>query len=53
VSESTVLSFISQVRTSGAKGKSLIITIPKEVVDVLKLAEQDYCKFSIEKIKMK
>jgi hypothetical protein len=52
VSESKALSFIAQLRTSGAKGGSLIITIPKEIVDILKLNERDYCKFVIEKVKV-
>jgi hypothetical protein len=52
VSESKVLSFIAQLRTSGAKGGSLIVTIPKEIVEILKLNERDYCKFIIEKIKV-
>jgi len=52
VTENNV-SFIAQIRTSGAKGKSLILTIPKEVVTILKLKEGDYAKFTVEKISMK
>jgi antitoxin component of MazEF toxin-antitoxin module len=52
VSESKVLSFIAQIRSSGAKGQSLIVTIPKEIVEILKLQEKDYAKFMIEKLKM-
>jgi len=51
VTESNV-SFIAQIRSSGAKGKSLILTIPKEVVEVLELKEAEYAKFTIEKISM-
>jgi hypothetical protein len=51
VSESKI-SFIAQVRSSGAKGRSLILTIPKEVVDIMKLKEKDYLKASVEKIIM-
>jgi antitoxin component of MazEF toxin-antitoxin module len=51
VTESNV-SFIAQIRSSGVKGKSLILTIPKEVVEVLELKEADYAKFTIEKIAM-
>jgi len=44
------IKFVAQVRGSGAKGKSLIITIPKEVVDILKLKDRDYVKGSFEKV---
>jgi len=46
------LSFVAQVRSSGAKGKSLIVTIPKEVVDILKLKDRDYVKGNFEKVIM-
>ncbi|MEM2971906.1 MAG: hypothetical protein QW270_05735 [Candidatus Bathyarchaeia archaeon] len=50
MSENRVLSFIAQVRPSGAKKGSLIVTIPKEIVDILKLKEREYCKFTVEKV---
>jgi len=49
--ENETYTFIAQVRVSGAKGGSLIVTIPKEIVELLKLKEKDYCKFVISKIK--
>jgi len=44
--------FIATVRSSGAKGQSYIVTIPKEIVELLKLKEKDYCKFIVEKLKI-
>jgi len=49
VSENRVLSFIVKVRSSGVK--SMILTIPKEIVDILDLKEKDYVQVSIQKIK--
>jgi antitoxin component of MazEF toxin-antitoxin module len=51
MSENKTLSFIAQVRRSGAKGQSLIITIPKEIVELLDLKEKEYCQFAIQKLK--
>lgn len=50
--ENETFEFIAQLRVSGAKGGSLIITIPKEIVDLLQLKEKDYCKFTIKKLKI-
>ena len=44
------IKFVAQVRGSGAKGKSLIVTIPKEVVYLLKLKEGDYIKGNLKKV---
>ena len=49
MSENRALSFIVKVRSSGVK--SLILTIPKEIVDVLDLKEKDYVQVSIQKIR--
>jgi len=52
VSEIKVVTFFAQIRKSGAKGHSLIVTIPKEYIILLKLQEKDYCKFTMEKVKI-
>jgi antitoxin component of MazEF toxin-antitoxin module len=49
MSEEKKYSFIARVRTSGSQ--SLIITIPKDIVDLLDLKDKDYVHVSIEKIK--
>lgn len=49
--ENEIYEFIAQLRTSGAKGGSLIVTIPKEIVELLSLKEKEYCKFTIKKLK--
>jgi len=43
-------SFICQVRYGGAKGSSIILTVPKEIVEVLKLTHKEYVKVQIKKI---
>lgn len=47
----TELSFICQVRYGGAKGSSIILTVPKEIVNLMKLDHKDYVKVQIKKIK--
>jgi antitoxin component of MazEF toxin-antitoxin module len=49
MSESKVYSFIAKIRTSGSQ--SLIVTIPKDIVDLLDLKDKDYVHVSIERIK--
>lgn len=44
------LTFICQVRYGGAKGSSIILTVPKEVVNLLKLEHKDYVAVRIKKI---
>lgn len=45
------LVFICQVRYGGAKGSSIILTVPKDVVNLLKLTHKDYVTVKIKKIK--
>lgn len=47
-----IVSFIVQVRSGGGVGKSVILTIPKDVVNLLKLKSQDYVKCTIKRISM-
>jgi hypothetical protein len=49
--EKTELTFICQVRYGGAKGSSIIVTIPTEIVGLMKLTHKDYVKIQIKKIK--
>lgn len=44
------LVFICQVRYGGAKGSSIILTVPKEVVNLLKLKHKDYVTVRIKQI---
>lgn len=50
MSEETEFSFICQVRYGGAKGSSIILTVPKEIVNLIKLDHKDYVKVTIKKI---
>lgn len=45
------ISFIVQVRSGGGVGKSVIMTVPKDVVNLLKLKSQEYVKCTIKKVK--
>jgi len=45
------IAFIVQVRSGGGVGKSVILTIPKDVVTLIKLKSQDYVKCTIKKVK--
>lgn len=47
------IAFIVQVRSGGGVGKSVILTVPKDVVNLLKLKSQEYVKCTIKKISMK
>lgn len=44
------LVFIARTRSAGGKGESLIMTIPQEIVSLLKLKEKEYVKCTIKKI---
>ena len=44
------LVFIAQTRSAGGKGESLIMTIPKEIVNLMKLKDKEYVKCTIKKI---
>lgn len=44
------VSFICQVRYGGQKGSSIILTIPKDIVNLLNLKHKDYAKVTIKKI---
>jgi len=44
------LVFIAQTRSAGGRGESLLVTIPKEIVDLLKLKDKDYVKCTIKKL---
>jgi hypothetical protein len=46
-----MVTFICQVRYGGAKGSSIILTIPTEIVGLIKLKHKDYVKVQIKKIK--
>jgi hypothetical protein len=43
--------FICQVRYGGAKGSSIIVTIPTEIVGLMKLKHRDYVRIKVKKIK--
>lgn len=43
--------FIGKLRSAG-KSKSLIITIPKEICELLKLMEGNYVQLSIKKVRL-
>jgi len=45
------LAFPCQVRYGGAKGGSIILTVPKEVVKLLDLKNKDYVLVRIKKLK--
>ena len=49
---SEAIAFVVQVRSGGGIGKSVILTVPKDVVNLLKLKSQDYVKCTIKKVKM-
>lgn len=46
------IAFIVQVRSGGGVGKSVILTVPKDIVNLLKLKSQDYVKCTIKIVKM-
>lgn len=43
--------FIAQIRSAG-KSKSLILTIPREVCKVVALANGDYVKMKVKKLRL-
>jgi antitoxin component of MazEF toxin-antitoxin module len=43
--------FIVKLRSAG-KGKSLIVTIPKEVCEIIHLQDGDYVKMTVKKIRL-
>lgn len=45
------VSFICQVRYGGVKGSSIILTIPSEIVGLMKMKNKDYVRVQIKKIK--
>ena len=53
MSEEEEPSFICQVRYGGVKGSSIILTIPKEVVQLMKLKHKDYVKVQVKKLNPK
>jgi len=50
MTEKGEMSFPCQVRYGGAKGSSIILTVPKDVVNVLKLQHKDYVLVKIKKL---
>ena len=43
--------FIGKLRSAG-KSRSLIVTVPKEVCDIIKLNDGDYVQISIKRIRL-
>lgn len=43
--------FIAKLRSAG-KSKSLIVTIPREVCDIIHLQDGDYVKMTVKKIRL-
>ena len=43
--------FIAKLRSAG-KSKSLIVTIPKEVCDIIHLKDGDYVKMTVKQIRL-
>lgn len=43
--------FIAKLRSAG-KSKSLIVTIPREVCDIIALQDGDYVKMTVKKIRL-
>ena len=53
MSEQFEIPAIVKVRKAGAKGGSLLITIPKEIVELLELNDGDFVQIKVSKIKLK
>lgn len=47
------MSFITKIKEMGREGSSKYITIPKDILDYLKLEKNDFVKINIEKVKKK
>jgi len=45
------MSFFVQVRYGGAKGSSIILTVPSEIAALMKLKHKDWVKVQIKKIR--
>jgi hypothetical protein len=45
------LPFIAKIRSAG-KSKSLIVTIPKEVCEIIKLKDGDYAKMTVKTVRL-
>ena len=44
------VSFLARVRSGGGAGKSIQVTIPKDVVDFLGLGNEDFVKVAVHKL---
>ena len=44
------VSFLARVRSGGGAGKSIQVTIPKDVVDYLGLGNEDFVKVAVHKL---
>ena len=49
--ENDSVPFIARLRKAGASGASLLITIPKDVVDLLELEDGQICELRIKRVK--
>lgn len=49
--EAEELPFIAKIRSAG-KSKSLIVTIPKEVCEIIKLKDGDYAKMTVKTVRL-
>ena len=47
------MSFLTQIKEMGREGSSKYVTIPKDILNYLKLEKNDFVKISIEKVKKK
>jgi hypothetical protein len=45
------MSFFVQVRYGGAKGSSIILTVPSEIAELMKLKHKDWVRVLIKKIR--
>lgn len=45
------IAFIAKLRSAG-KSKSIIVTIPREVCDIIRLEDGDYVKMTVKKVRL-
>jgi len=49
--EGEEVSFIAQARSGGGKGTSILITVPRDVTNLMEIKQGDYLKLTVKKVK--